>query len=74
MNTPLVILGPTASGKSDTAMAYATARAGTEIVAIRWPAGIRAGGMAPFQCDWYQLSSLRKRKAAATGRPSADGW
>ena len=34
MNTPLVILGPTASGKSDTAMAYATARAGTEIVAV----------------------------------------
>mgnify|MGYP003346978632 FL=1 len=34
MNTPLVILGPTASGKSDTAMAYATERAGTEILAV----------------------------------------
>ena len=33
MNTPLVILGPTASGKSDVAMAYAR-RAGAEIIAV----------------------------------------
>ena len=33
MSTPLVILGPTASGKSDVAMAYA-ARAGAEIIAV----------------------------------------
>ncbi len=34
MNTPLVILGPTASGKSDVAMAYAARRAGAEIIAV----------------------------------------
>ncbi|MBI4936006.1 MAG: tRNA (adenosine(37)-N6)-dimethylallyltransferase MiaA [Actinobacteria bacterium] len=34
MNTRLVVLGPTASGKSDVAMAYARATTGTEIVAI----------------------------------------
>ena len=34
MSTPLVIIGPTASGKSDTAMAYAAATRGTEIVAV----------------------------------------
>ncbi len=33
MNTPLVILGPTASGKSDVAMAYAR-RGGAEIIAV----------------------------------------
>ena len=33
MNTPLVILGPTASGKSDVAMAYAR-RVGAEIIAV----------------------------------------
>jgi tRNA dimethylallyltransferase len=31
---PLVVLGPTASGKSDVAMAYAAARPGAEIVAV----------------------------------------
>jgi tRNA dimethylallyltransferase len=30
----LVVLGPTASGKSDVAMAFATAHAGTEVVAV----------------------------------------
>lgn len=34
MSTPLVILGPTASGKSDVAMAYAAARGSVEIVAV----------------------------------------
>ncbi len=34
MSTPLVILGPTASGKSDVAMAYAARRAGAEIIAV----------------------------------------
>ncbi|MEQ1699963.1 MAG: tRNA (adenosine(37)-N6)-dimethylallyltransferase MiaA [Ilumatobacteraceae bacterium] len=34
MSTPLVVLGPTASGKSDVAMAYASATAGAEIVAV----------------------------------------
>lgn len=34
MNTALVVLGPTASGKSDVAMAYAAATAGAEIVAV----------------------------------------
>ena len=34
MSTPLVVLGPTASGKSDVAMAYARLHPGTEIVAV----------------------------------------
>lgn len=34
MSTPLVVLGPTASGKSDVAMAYARIHPGTEIVAV----------------------------------------
>lgn len=34
MTSPLVIVGPTASGKSDVAMAYARAHAGAEIVAV----------------------------------------
>ena len=34
MQSPLVILGPTASGKSDVAMAFALARADVEIVAV----------------------------------------
>ncbi|TPW14917.1 MAG: miaA [Acidimicrobiaceae bacterium] len=34
MSTPLVILGPTASGKSDVAMALASALTGVEIVAV----------------------------------------
>lgn len=34
MNTPLVVLGPTASGKSDVAMAYAMRHSGIEIVAV----------------------------------------
>ena len=34
MNRPLVVLGPTASGKSDVAMAYAAAHRGCEIVAV----------------------------------------
>lgn len=34
MSTPLVVVGPTASGKSDVAMAYALAHPGAEIVAI----------------------------------------
>jgi tRNA dimethylallyltransferase len=34
MTTPLVILGPTASGKSDVAMAYAISQPGREIVAV----------------------------------------
>ena len=34
MRTPVVVLGPTASGKSDVAMAAARAVAGTEIVAV----------------------------------------
>lgn len=34
MSTPLVVLGPTGSGKSDVAMAYAVAHPGTEIVAV----------------------------------------
>ncbi|MDO8361999.1 MAG: tRNA (adenosine(37)-N6)-dimethylallyltransferase MiaA [Actinomycetota bacterium] len=34
MNTGLVIVGPTASGKSDVAMAYAAAHTGSEIVAV----------------------------------------
>ncbi len=34
MPAPVVVLGPTASGKSDVAMAAATAVAGTEIVAV----------------------------------------
>lgn len=34
MNTPVVVLGPTASGKSDVAMAAARAVADTEIVAV----------------------------------------
>ena len=34
MSTPLVILGPTASGKSDVAMAYAATVAGAEIVVV----------------------------------------
>lgn len=34
MNSPLVILGPTASGKSDLAMAYAATRSDVEIVAV----------------------------------------
>ena len=34
MNTPLVVLGPTASGKSDVAMAYARRHAGVELVAV----------------------------------------
>lgn len=34
MSTRLVVLGPTGSGKSDVAMAFATSRPGTEIVAV----------------------------------------
>lgn len=34
MSAPIVIVGPTASGKSDAAMAHAVAHPGTEIVAI----------------------------------------
>jgi tRNA dimethylallyltransferase len=34
VSTPLVIVGPTASGKSDTALAHAVAHPGTEIVAV----------------------------------------
>ena len=34
MSIPVVILGPTASGKSDVAMAFARRRRGTEIVAV----------------------------------------
>ncbi len=34
MSTRLVVLGPTGSGKSDVAMAYAASRPGTEIVAV----------------------------------------
>lgn len=34
VSRPLVIVGPTASGKSDVAMAYATTHAGCEIVAV----------------------------------------
>jgi len=34
VSTRLVVLGPTGSGKSDVAMAYARARSGTEIVAV----------------------------------------
>jgi tRNA dimethylallyltransferase len=34
MSRPLVVLGPTASGKSDVAIAFATERPGTEIVAV----------------------------------------
>lgn len=34
MSTQLVVLGPTASGKSDVAMAFARRHAGTEIVAV----------------------------------------
>ncbi len=34
MTTPLVVLGPTASGKSDLAMAFAAAHSGTEILAV----------------------------------------
>lgn len=34
MNHPIVVLGPTASGKSDVAMAYATATPGAEIIAV----------------------------------------
>lgn len=34
MNTPLVVLGPTASGKSDVAMAFAAATPGAEIIAV----------------------------------------
>ncbi|MFM7254015.1 MAG: tRNA (adenosine(37)-N6)-dimethylallyltransferase MiaA [Ilumatobacteraceae bacterium] len=34
MSTPLVILGPTGSGKSDVAMAYAVRHPGTEIVVV----------------------------------------
>ncbi|MEN9643548.1 MAG: tRNA ((37)-N6)-dimethylallyltransferase MiaA [Actinomycetota bacterium] len=34
MSTRLVVVGPTGSGKSDVAMAYALARPGTEIVAV----------------------------------------
>ena len=34
MSTPLVLLGPTASGKSDVAMAYARRHPGAEIVAV----------------------------------------
>jgi tRNA dimethylallyltransferase len=34
VNTPLVVLGPTASGKSDVAMAYAVESGGCEIIAV----------------------------------------
>ncbi len=34
MNEPIVIVGPTASGKSDVAMAYAADHSGSEIVAV----------------------------------------
>jgi tRNA dimethylallyltransferase len=34
VNTPLVVLGPTASGKSDVAMAYAVEAGGCEIIAV----------------------------------------